>query len=166
MATLHQKKISEALPPPLLKTTDFCFSMDTRPNENSALKIDFTPLNTTDPNILPLELNHIEFSILAYYCKGYPNEWSKCDVASVNDLQETRVFSFRPDNNGFRINMVMEVPTKGSYIITRRTIVFRNIDPTTIKAIGDAYDLYLVRKPSNLTAVDTDRNTHAYNPNT
>ena len=143
---LKAKPVSED--PPLLKTTDFYFSLDTRPNENPALKINFTPLTHPYHLITPLELNHIEFSTLSYYCKAYPSEWSNCDVASVNDWQETRFFSFKPDKNGFRINMVTEVPTNGSYIISRRTIIFRNINPSTIKAIGNAYDSYLVRKAS------------------
>jgi hypothetical protein len=142
-----QEKVSEDPPSPLLKTADFYFSLDTRPNENPALKINFTPVNTAQPNdlITPLELNHIEFSGLAYYSNGYPNEWGNFDVASVNgsQLKETRFFSFKPDKNGFRINTVRVVPTNDSYIISRRTIVFRNIDSGTLKTIRDAYDSYL-----------------------
>jgi hypothetical protein len=142
----QQEKVLEDPPPPLLKTADFYFSLDTRPNENPALKINFTPINTRQPNqiITPLELNHIEFSALAHYCKRYPNKWGnfQVDVASGSHLKETRFFSFKPGNNGFRINTART--TNDSYIISRRTLVFRNIEPSTIKAIGDAYDSYLV----------------------
>ena len=136
----QQEKVSE--PPALLKTSDFYFSLDTRPNENPALKINFTP--TTQPNglITPLELNHIEFSALAYYCKGYLNERGNFVVASGWQLKETTFFNIKPGNNGFRINTARVVPTNDTYIISRRTIVFRNIDLRTIKAIEDVYDSY------------------------
>ena len=117
----------------------------------------FTPVNTTQPNdlITPLELNHIEFSALAYYCKGYPNKWGnfEVDVVGVNgwQLKETRFFSFKPGNNGFRINTARVVPANDSYIISRRTIVFRNIDHSSIKTITDAYDSYLVRNVFKMT---------------
>jgi len=147
-----EESVSENPPPPLLKTADFYFILDTRPNENPALKINFSPVNTAQSNnlIAPLELNHIEFSTLAYYCKGYPNEWSNFDVASVNGSQETRFFSFKPGNKSFRINTAKLVPKNDSYIISRRTIVFRNIEPSTIKAIGDTYDSYMVRNASKM----------------
>lgn len=132
----QQEEVSEDSP--LLKTADFYFSLDTRPNENPALKINFTPVNPADELITPLELNHIEFSTLSYYCKEYPNEWGNF----VSGWKETRFFSFRPGKNGFRINTARVVPTNDSYIISRRTIVFRNIDSSTIKAIRDAYDSY------------------------
>jgi len=141
--------------PLLLKTADFYFSLDTRPNENPALKINFTPINTTQLNnlITPLELNHLEFSALAYYCKGYPNKWGnfEVDVVTPNgwQLKETRFFSFKPGNSGFRIDTARA--TYDSYIISRRTIVFRNIDPSTIKTITDAYDSYLVRNVFKMT---------------
>src|SRR2546426_1556977 len=85
-----QEKVSE----PLLKTADFYFSLDTRPNENPALKIIFTPVNTAQPLITPLELDHIEFSALAYYCKRYPNEWGKIHVTSINGWKGTTFFNF------------------------------------------------------------------------
>jgi hypothetical protein len=140
----QQEQVSEDQPPPLLKTADFYFSLDTRPNENPALKINFTPIKQPNDLITPLELNHIEFSAFAYYCKGYPNA-GNFDVTSINGWQETRFFSFKTGKNGFRINTARVVPTNDSYIISRRTIVFRNINPSTIKAIGDAYDSYLVK---------------------
>jgi hypothetical protein len=124
--------------PPLLKTADFYFSLDTRPNENPALKINFTPVKQPNDLITPLELNHIEFSALAYYCKGYPNEEGNFHVTSGL----TRFFSFKPGKNSFRINTARVVPTNDSYIISRRTIVFRNIDSHTIKTIAHAYDSY------------------------
>jgi len=130
------------------------FSLDTRPNENPDLKINFTPVNTAQPNdlITPLVLNHIEFSTFAYYCKGYPNEWSNFDVASVNgwQLEERRFFSFKLGTNTFRINTARLIPTNDWYIISRRTIVFINVEPSAIKAIGDTYDSYLVRNASKL----------------
>jgi hypothetical protein len=141
----QQQKVSEA--PPLLKTADFYFSLDTRPNENPALKITFKPIKQSNELITPLELNHIEFSALAHYCKGYPNKWGNFKVDVINGWQETRFFSFKPFENGFRINTARVVPTNDSYSISRRTIVFRNIHPTTIKAIGDAYDSYLGTSP-------------------
>ena len=78
----QEEKVSEDPYSPLLKTADFYFSLDTRPNENPALKINFTPIDTTQSNelITPLKLNHIEFSALAYYCKGYPNKWGNFQV--------------------------------------------------------------------------------------
>jgi hypothetical protein len=154
---LCTKQEKEDPPPLLLKTADFYFSLDIRPNENPALKINFTSVNTAQPNnlITPLELNHIEFSALAYYCKGYPNKWGNfvVDVATVNgwQLKETRCFSFKPGNNGFRIDTARVVPMNDSDIISRRTIVFRNIDPNTIKAIADVYDSYLVRNTFKMT---------------
>ena len=158
----QHEKVSEDPSPPLLKIADFYFSLDTRPNENPALKIHLTPINTTQPDnlITPLELNHIEFSALAYFSKGYPNKWGnfEVDVANGWQLKETRFFSFRPGNNGFRINTARVVPTNDSYIISRRTIVFRNIDPSTIKAITNAYDSYLVKNVSKMT-YDKWRNT-------
>jgi hypothetical protein len=131
--------------PALLKTEDFYFSLDIRPNENPALKISFTS------NALPLELNHIEFSALAYYCKGYPNKGGNFEVDVVDgwQLKETRFFSFKPGNSGFRIDTARV--TNDSNIISRRTIVFRNIEPSTIKTIGDAYDSYLVRNVFKMT---------------
>jgi len=145
----QQEKVSDDPPPPLLKTADFYFSLDIRPNENPALKINFTPVEQANVLITPLELNHIEFSALAYYCKGYPNKWGnfEVDVVSVNGWQrkETRFFSFKLGNNGFTINTARVAPMNESDIISRRTIVFRNIDPSTIKTITDAYDSYLVR---------------------
>ena len=146
-----EQSVSENPPPPLLKTADFYFILDTRPNENPALKINFSPVNTAQSNnlIAPLELNHIEFSTLAYYCKGYPNEWSNFDVASGNASQETRFFNFKPGKSfSFRINTVSLIPTDESYIISQRTIIFRNIEPSTIKAIENTYDSYLVRNAS------------------
>ena len=130
----------EKADPRLLKAEHFYFSLDIRPNENPALKISFTP--TTRPNglITPLELNHIEFSALAYYCKGYSNERGSFVVAS--GLKETRFFNIKPGNNGFRINTARVVPTNDTYIISRRSIVFRNIDLRTIKAFEDVYDSY------------------------
>ena len=140
---LYPEKISED--PPLLKTADFYFSLDTRPNEKPALKINFTPIKQPNDLIAPLELNHIEFSIIACYCKGYPNDCGKIHVTSINEWKETTFFNFEAGKNGFRINTARVVPTNDSYIISRRTIVFRNIDPSTIKAIGDVYDSYLTK---------------------
>jgi hypothetical protein len=153
----EQEKVSEDQCPPLLKTADFYFSLDTRPNENPALKINFTPRNTIQPNdlITPLELNHIEFSALAYYCRGYPWGNFQADVINGQHLKETRFFSFKPQNNGFRINTARVVPTNDSYSISRRNIVFRNIDNSTTKAIWDAYYSYVVRKASRIPSWNT-----------
>src|SRR2546426_6863115 len=89
------------------------------PNEN--LKINFTPVNTAQPLITPL--NHIEFSLTI----ARDTPMNRYDVTS--GWQETGFFSFKPDS--FRINTA-RVPYDSS---TRRTI--ENIEPSTIKAIGD-----------------------------
>ena len=65
-------------------------------------------------------------------------------------MKETRFFRIKPGNNGFIINMARVAPTNDSYTISRRTVVFRNIDLSTIKAMEDAYYSYLLRNASKI----------------
>jgi len=71
-------------------------------------------------------------------------------VINGGQLKETRFFSFKPGNNGFRINTARVAPTNDSYTISRRTVVFRNIDPSIIQAIEDTYYSYLFSNASKI----------------